>query len=180
MKYYKLIRVLFLAYFLSSCSATYTKRNFQELDDGFQISVLNSSYEIKNDTILTTGRYKLLDLFNLSPKIVDTVNLQLNDNGALIVSFRENVKGIERKQVITYKGKFKSKRAYEITLVKERVQVPPLIPIIYGKAHIDKISIKLMKNGDIALKNYFRKDGNIFVLGAGSSYKSKSFYRKLN
>ena len=79
-----------------------------------------------------------------------------------------------------YEGKFKSRGKYKITLVKERVQVPPLIPIIYGTNHIDKIRIKLMDNGDLIVKEYFRKEGNVFLITAGPSHKSKSFYKKLN
>ncbi|GGG26677.1 hypothetical protein GCM10011344_29300 [Dokdonia pacifica] len=180
MKFYKCIGILFLCCFLGSCSAAFHKDNIQEFETGFQISVLNNSYEIKNDTILNTGKYKLLDLFNLYDKKVDTVNLQFTTNGELILSFIEDIQGLKRKQTIIYEGKFKSKEKYKITLVKERVQVPPLVPIIYGTNHIEKIKIKLMENGDLIVKEYFRKEGNIFLITAGPSHKSKSFYKKLH
>ncbi|WP_299677362.1 hypothetical protein [uncultured Dokdonia sp.] len=172
--------ILFLCSFLGSCSATFKQKKFQEFDNDFQVSVLNSSYEIKKDTILNSGRYELLNMFNLYDKKVDTVNLKFNDHGELILSFKDDIRGLKREQTIIYKGKFKGKKTYQITLIKERVQVPPVVPIIYGKTHIDKIYIKLLANGDIAIKEYFKKEGNIFLITAGPSHKTKSFYQKIN
>lgn len=180
MKYYKCVGILFLCSFLGSCGTTFKQKNFQEFGNDFQVSVLNRSYEIKKGTILNSGRYELLNLFNLYDRKVDTINLKFNDQGELVLSFKDDIRGLKREQTIIYQGKFKNKKTYQITLVKERVQVPPVIPIIYGATHLDKINIKLLVNGDIAIKEYFRKDGNIFLITAGPSHKTKSFYKKIN
>ena len=75
------------------------------------------------------------------------------------------------------KGKFKANKFYEIDLKKKKIEIPPLIPILYSKYDIDRVRIAVLKNGDLVIDKFWKRGGNIFILGGGGNGRNQNYFR---
>jgi len=156
------------------------QKNVKGIDSDFEVTLLNTSYRAEKNKKKVQYKYKFLHLLNLYDIKTDTIHIRFNNKDELIVNYIEKIKGLKRTQEFTFQGEFRRNKGYEIVLVKERIRIPPIIPIIFGKTNIDKINLKTTPEGDIVITNYYRRDGNIFVLAAGNSETINYFFKKIN
>ena len=80
----------------------------------------------------------------------------------------------------TFHGAFSKKGYLEIFLRNNKKEIPPLLPIIYGKYNINRIRIALTLENDLIIDNSWNEGGNIFILGVGDKGRRQQFFKRMN
>ncbi len=105
-----------------------------------------------------------------------TISLNINAEENLQVTYRDSLH-VMRTEI--YEGKLKKSGFYEIFLFKERIEIPPVIPIIYSKVNIGRLRIGMTKERSLIVDTYFTHGGNIFIFAAGSSSRKQYYFRSI-
>lgn len=157
---------------LCSCGTgmSIRKSKVRYFDSRFSATVNNKSYKVKG------GRYSdltLLNLFEIRDENIDSVHISFIGSKQLKLTY------IYKKQEITrtFTGDFAKKGYFEIYLMNQKKEIPPLVPIIYSNNHIKRIRLAITVDGNLIIDNMWDESGNIFILGAGSRGRRQSFYK---
>ena len=164
------------------------KRNFKKMNTAFSGKFINGSVRSKKSSAIpfrstdtsAADERTISSLLFLSDMLVsnaDTVYLKLDANENLKVTYRDSLH-VVRTEI--FEGKLRKKGFYEIYLFKERIEIPPVIPIIYGKVNIGRLRIGLTKNNNLIIDAYFTHGGNIFIFAVGSSSRKQYTFRSVN
>jgi hypothetical protein len=148
----KLILILTTSFVLFSCS---TSKNFKNNN----LTTINSSFKadycaVNSPMDSAKSKVQLLRLFRLSDSNVASVSISFDKNKDFKIRYKNFLGG---KSSNTLKGKFK-RNYYEIFLEKNRKS----IPLIYSKAAIDRIRIRIMKDSTLVVENYYNHSGSVF------------------
>jgi hypothetical protein len=75
-----------------------------------------------------------------------------------------------------FEGKLLKSGVFEIYHQKKRIEIPPIIPIIYSNVNISRLRIGLLRNNRLAIEYKYVNTGNWFLLAAGSSSRDTYFF----
>ena len=106
----------------------------------------------------------------------DTISLNINAEENLQVTYRDSLH-VMRTEI--YEGKLKKSGFYEIFLFKERIEIPPVMPIIYSKVNFGRLRIGMTKERSLIVDTYFTHGGNIFIFAAGSSSRKQYYFQSI-
>jgi hypothetical protein len=65
----------------------------------------------------------------------DTVHLEFNSNQQLVLSYKDSI----ATRTLTFNGKFSKKGYYEIIFCKKKIEIPPVIPVLFSRREIDSV-----------------------------------------
>ena len=68
---------------------------------------------------------------------------------------------------------------FETYLSNEKIQIPPFFPIIYSKRNIRRLRIGLKTDDSLIIDYKFARDGNIFLLAAGTSGRNQYIFKPM-
>ncbi len=64
-----------------------------------------------------------------------------------------------------------------MNFILKRMEVPPIVPILYSKVHIERYRLGLTIDGDLIVDNFHENSGNILIISAGYQYRYQTFYK---
>jgi hypothetical protein len=174
----KRITIIFLiTQLLSSCGSglKVEKESFVPLSHKFKGVFLNKPYHSKGKN---PHPPTLLDRFELYPEPIspDTIYISFNQNENLEVSYRS----LGGTNTEIFQGKLSPRGYYELYLRRDKKEIPPVVPFIYGSRDIDRIRIALTQNGDLIIDNKWAHDANIFLFAGGGKGRNQDFFEALN
>lgn len=146
------------------------KANTNYFDSSFSVMVNNKSFKIKDQ------KYKdrtLLNLFKINEEKADTVYMSFNNSKELKITFTDKGQTITK----TFAGEFTRRGYFEIYFSNKRIEIPPLLPIIYSNNNIDRIRIALTIEGDLIVDNKWDHSGSIFLLAGGGIGRQQSYFK---
>ncbi|NOS94325.1 MAG: hypothetical protein HOP30_20620 [Cyclobacteriaceae bacterium] len=152
------------------------KKDYAQMDNKFTASFANKSYLVNGkgpDQYIS--RTTILDLFELSKGNTDSIHLHFDANNNLVLTFKDSL-GIQTK---TMHGKFKRHFYYEVFIRNDKIEIPPLLPIIYGRHDIKRLRILLTKESELLIENKWVRDGNIFLLAGGGGGVHVSYFKQI-
>ena len=164
------------------------KQNFEKMNTIFSGKFINGSVSSKKrsaipfisiDTSVMDERSisSLLFLSDMFSASTDTISLKLDTNENLQVSYRDSLQ-VLRTEI--FEGKLRRRGFYEIYLFKERIEIPPVISIIYGKVNIGRLRLGLTRERKLIVDAYLTHGGNIFIFAAGSSSRKQYLFEPIN
>ncbi|MEP0262803.1 hypothetical protein [Dokdonia sp.] len=156
---------------LTSCASRKRQEDTVKVEVGFNATVVNEPYETKNSDLSTFNRYNLLHMLNIYDKDIDTIMMNFKNKNELIITYVEEIGSIHKTESAIFKGKFKKDGSFQIFLEKRRLQVPPVIPVLYNQVHIDKVMMSMTKDGNLLLENYYKREGSVLIIGGGNTFK---------
>jgi hypothetical protein len=118
----------------------------------------------------------LLATFKSGDQKADSIHISISPAAELVLTYRDS-SGV---RTSTFQGRFSRKGYLEIFLTRRRVQIPPLIPLIYGSTQIYRLRIGVKAGGELVIRNKWVEEVNIFILGGGTRTNSEMHYAKLN
>jgi hypothetical protein len=149
------------------------KSKVQPLTPFFSARIANVAYKISSEKNFGKDQHELLTILHETTVNIDSVSIFFNNNSQLTIEF--NYKGQEFSK--TYEGRFSQKGYYEFYLEKNKIEIPPILPILYSKVHVERYRFCLTTNGDLVVDNFHENSGNIFILSAGYRYRYQTFYK---
>jgi hypothetical protein len=163
---------ILLSVILSSCGSglQVRKSRIEYFNKNFAATVDNRPFQVKKKSYRAPT---LLELFEIKNVSSDSVELRFTADSLLFVGYYDI--GIWTEQV--FMGRFKKKGYYQIFLRRKRIEIPPLIPIIYSRVDIDRLRLALTSEGDLIVDNKWRGSGNILILSGGDLGRSQYFFR---
>jgi hypothetical protein len=172
----KVMIAIFIIIFLTSCRTGFgiRKSDLIPFDKGFSARVQNrASKEI------TRSHYQhdlnLLPLLSLRDHHSDSIDFFFVNQTRLQISFIENGQRLEK----VLDGRMSKRGYFESFFENERIEVPPVIPILYSKYNIDRLRIALHRDGCIIVSRFGRRAGNLlFVTGGGENHSTGCFQFK--
>lgn len=149
------------------------KSKVQILTPFFTARVANSSYKVTPEKKFRKDNLKLLSIFRDATADIDSLDIYFNSNKELTLEYRYNGQEV----VKTFKGQFSKRGYYEFYLDKKRIEIPPMLPILYSKVHVDRYRIGLTIDGDLIVDQLHENSGNIVFLSAGYRYRLQTFHK---
>lgn len=172
MKIYLLL--LFLPLLIVSCSPLkkISKRDIYPLSVGNQVVVQNAM--ISNDAKL---KINLLSFFKQSIANVKYCTLKVESPTTLLLTYIDSASISSDKMVKhRFEGKLLKTGVFEIYHMKKRIEIPPLIPILYSNVSIRRIRIGLLATDKLAVEYKYVNTGSWFILAAGGSSRDTYFF----
>jgi hypothetical protein len=136
-----------------------------------QVKHFNSSFSAKvdnaplNSAKISHGDLTLLGLFEITNRNIDSIYISFNASSELCLTYQFDGQKITK----TYTGYFSRRKYYQIYTKKQKIEIPPLLPIIYNNTHVNRLRIALTIDGLLIVDNMWDNGGSIFFFGAGAS-----------
>jgi len=164
-----------------------SKANYKKMDINFSGAFINSSFKTKTGTAIPglstdisneskTTIASLLRLSDVKKSQTDPIIFKLNTDKNLVVTYVDSLQ-IQKTKV--FKGKLRKRGYYEYFHYKERVEIPPLFPIIYGEVHISRLRFGF-SNNNLVIDDYYISNGNIFIFAAGNSHREQYYFKPID
>ena len=170
--------IFILTIILTSCYSglKISKKERLVLNKNFNATVGNSasiikSKNVKHQTLLEA--FHIQEILALNKKIatdVDSVKIYFKDS-TLNLYYEAN----EHIGSHSFKGYFTEKGFFEINTFNDKINIPPILPILYSSHYIDRIRVGLTKNGEIWVNTFFDNTKNIFFL-VGGGISNQTYY----
>lgn len=128
----------------------------------------------KTDLADRYGPHTLLEVFKLDSIVTDSVTIAFDSAARLRISYTFN--GTLREHL--FAGAFTRKGGYKFIFENKKIEIPPVIPILYSQYHIHHIRLSLTPEGNLLLRNRWKQGGNIFILGGGDEGRRKYYFSK--
>ncbi len=172
MKKILLLTLLFFAIYSCGTYRINKTSDFVKLAD---LQVLNGNYIGKSEiTSKNKNTNYILQNFNINNEKADFVQLTFQEPNAVKLNYLvDSDKGTEAKEIIL-KGERKE-QFLEIYFSKKQ----SFIPLIYSLIDVSRIRIGQDKNGDLLIKDFYDRSGNILFFGAGASDERSCNYKKV-
>lgn len=148
--------------------------NFKAIVPGFNGTYSNITHIDKDSTNITDSSYTILSLFNIFDKTCEEVTLTIAKTNQLKITYEDTSGVIDQ----YFEGKFSKKGYFEIYLSKDKIEIPPLFPIIYSNVHIHRMRIAQTADNSLVIDSYYDSGGNIFILAGGTFRRSQHYYKK--
>jgi len=148
-------------FFFVSCGTglKVSKTNYKKMDNNFSATFINSFYKTRtaipglssdiSDECKTTIA-SLLRLRDVKKSQTDPITFKLNTDKNLLVTYMDSIQ-IQKTKI--FKSKLRKRGYYEYFHYKERVEIPPLFPIIYGEALISRLRLGF-SNNNLVIDDY--------------------------
>ncbi|MES2654904.1 MAG: hypothetical protein V4620_04900 [Bacteroidota bacterium] len=149
------------------------KSKVQPLTPLFSATIANVPYKISPEKEFGKDHHELLTTLHEATGNIDSVNVYFNSNKQLTIAFKYKGKEFSK----TYAGRFSKKGYYEFYLQKKKMEIPPIVPILYSKVHIERYRLGLTIDGDLIVDNFHENSGNILIISAGYQYRYQTFYK---
>jgi len=158
---------------LAACKSTVSSRSATPvLNPAYTGTFANHPY--KADWIKHYGPYTLLDVFKIDSVVTDSVTIAFDSAARLRLSYTLN--GTSREQV--FAGAFNKKGVYKFIFENKKIEIPPILPIIYSQYHVHHIRLSLTREGNLFLRNRWIQGGNIFILSRGDQGRRRYYFSK--
>lgn len=150
------------------------KRNFNTITAEYSGSFQNNSCRTIGRSYLAKQKFPPQSLLNHFHILSDTdsVQLQFNSNNQLVLTYKDS--GTTKTSV--FDGKFLNKGYYEIVFHKKKIEIPPVIHILFSHREIERLRIALTKNNELMIDRKYVLDGNFLFVGGGASDRTQNFY----
>ncbi len=173
MKKTSLIVVSLLVFCACRTSLGVRNSEVKYFDKTFSATASNFAFKVNGKRY---GSPTLLGLFEIRNDNAESVTLNFNDSGKLILTYK-SADSIKTK---AFNGRFTKEGFYEIYFRNESKEVPPHFPIFYSKHNINRIRIALTIENDLIIDNWWNEGGNIFILGVGDKGRRQQFFKQIN
>lgn len=165
MKLKSKIFILFASIFLFYSCGTYRINKTSDFEKISDWKKLEGSYLAKSEV---SKKYKnqttLLRMFSNLKEVADFVTIDFETPKKVRLTYLlETTEGIIKKESV-FEGERKGK-FFEIYFSKQQF----FIPLLYSNVNIARIRVGQDKNGDLLIKNFYDRSGNILFFGAGGS-----------
>jgi hypothetical protein len=177
-----MLLVSLLTMILYSCGSSrrINKSDITPIGNYYSATFNNQSYSPEGKHYIPKGSWpdlSILGYFEILNANADKVSISFDSIGQIVLrSYSDSL--LTKTQ--SFKGRFTRQGYYEIFLRKEKVEIPPLIPILYSRRDIYRLRIARSKNNDLIIQLKFIRDGNLLIFGAGSSDKILSYFHPFN
>jgi len=188
-KFVTLIVALFFIFIFSSCGTglRVSKVDFKKINTSFSGTFINNSFKTKTRTAIPglstdisneskTTIASLLKLHDVLKSQTNPITFKINADKNLVVTYIDSLH-IQKTKV--FKGKLRKRGYYEYFHYKERVEIPPLFPIIYGEAHISRLRFGF-SNNNLVIDDCYISNGNIFIFAAGNSHREQYYFKPID
>jgi len=165
----KMVIVLVTIGFLTSCRTGFgvRKSDLITFDKGFSARVQNRAFKE-----ITRSHYQhdlnLLPLLSLRDHHTDSIEFVFVNQTRLHISFIENGQRVEK----TFDGKVSKSGYFESFFENEKLEIPPILPIVYSRYNIDYLRLALHRDGCMIVGRYSRRAGNLLFIGGGGKSES--------
>jgi hypothetical protein len=162
-----------LTSFFCACSGLYLqKSSVKYLDNKFGVIIINKPYQVISAHF--PQEQTLLELFEISDQNCDSVHLYLDDNNKeLQLTYMNNGEKVVKK----FACQFVETGYLEIRFKNRKVEIPPVIPIIYSSYDVNRVRLSLTKDGDLIVDKFWRLGGNVFLIASGGKGRKQSFFK---
>jgi hypothetical protein len=118
-----------------------------------------------------------LGFFKYNTPDVKLCTLNIESKSSLIIEYFDSA-SINANKIVKHRfeGNLLKSGIFEIYHEKKRIEIPPIIPIIYSNVNIRRIRIGLQEDDRIAIEYKYVNTGNWFLLAAGSSSRDTYFF----
>ena len=168
------IFLTFILLTLASCGTgmKISKSNFKAPYKNLSVIYQNNSFKTNRQRY---GSPTLLSLFEIQNTFTDSVQTIFNEAGDLKIVYSDTSTQMEK----IFHGTFSKKGYWEIFLRNKKKEIPPLMPIIYGKYNINRIRIALTLEDDLLIDNMWNESANIFIFGAGDKGRRQQIFQTI-
>lgn len=126
----RLFLLIVLSVFMSSCNTAHWVIGRFPIAN--QSTVSFNNYAIRDDGKISTS-INILELFDVYREDVENVEISIADKDLTVKAVNNKGKAF----VFKFKGKYISTDEFEVYLRNERLEIPPILPILYSrKGHI--------------------------------------------
>jgi len=158
---------------LAACKSTVSRKSTAPiLDQTFTGTFANHPY--KADWINHYGPHSLLEVFKLDSIVTDSITIAFDSAARLRISYTSN--GIPHEHL--FAGAFTKKGDYKFSFENKKIEIPPLLPILYSQYHIHNIRLSLTAEGNLFLCNRWKQGGNLFILSGGDQGRRRYYFSK--
>lgn len=157
-----LIATLFVSILLSSCGVYLVDYDrIESMTKEFKGKFLN----VPDGSVRGHTSPTLVQMFNIGRPAGDTIWVELLDSSLLRITYIDTaLEPGSNKRVVTRKGKLSKNGYFQLYLREERTEIPPAVPILFGRKDIDRLRIAYTKDGFLAVDRYRTVGGNVFFL----------------
>jgi hypothetical protein len=169
------LRFLFLVplLLLTACKSTASRNaGGVVLNPPYTGTFANHPY--KGDQIKHYGTYTLLEVFKIDSAATDSITIAFDTDARLRISYV--VDGAPCEHIFT--GAFTKDGEYTFIFENRKIEIPPIIPILYSQYHIHNIRLSLTREGNLLVHNRWKMGGNIFILGGGDAGDRRYYFNK--
>ena len=167
------LAVLTILLFIASCKNQYPLCRNSALigiDTSFHAQV-----SINADTFKSSiyGKPELTSILRLKNPIRENLEIMFTDVNEMTVRYQCPTGSMEKR----FKGKFDRKGRFVFFHSKKRIEIPPIIPILYSQVDWDRVRISLTPDRKyMHVQEKWNHSGNILLLGAGNIGDSKAVF----
>ncbi|MBO9202432.1 MULTISPECIES: hypothetical protein [Niastella] len=169
-----LLIIMLTALFLCSCSTglNVRKSKIVYFNKEFTGTFDNNAYDVNGRRY---GSPTLLGLFERYNEKADSVSILFDTSGRLELTFMDSLGTVKSEK---FKGSFGKKGYYQVYLRNDKIEIPPVFPIIFGKHNINRVRLACTPEGNLIIDNQWNESGNIFLLGVGDNGRRQSFFSR--
>lgn len=163
---------ILILFSLVSCSSgmKVSSKEIQPIDNSFKGKFINLPYTTSKEN---SQKINLSNLFLINSTDNDTIKIAFDSKNRIKLTYN-NVLGSTSEW---FDGEFKRKGYYEFYFRKKRIEIPPLLPILFNKTDIYRLRLSLTLKGDLIVDSKFVRTGGVIGFAAGASSRKQYYYR---
>jgi len=165
LKIFIISSVLFLCHSCGMSRLKIPKNQVKTVGIGFKGTFKNMN--------ATDSSHTLASLFGIYKEEPENISIEITSNKELKISY---IDSLGKKQTNFLKGKLHKKGYFQHFVFKERIQIPPIFSIIYGKVNINRIRLALTQQNNLVIDSYYNSGGNIFILAGGYFHRHPYYF----
>jgi hypothetical protein len=151
-----------------------SKKNFKPITAEYSGTFQNNSHHTTGKSYLEKEKFPPRSLLNHFHILLntDSVHLAFNSNKQLVLIYKDSM----TTRTLVFDGKFSNKGYYEIVFHKKKIEIPPIIHVLYSHREIERLRIALTKNNELMIDCKYVLDGNFLFVGGGASDRTQNFF----
>lgn len=150
-----------------------SQSDFEPIDKDFSESFVNQSFKTSKSMAGSISGPKLLALFGISNSDAETVTLTFKNNNLLNLVYKDS----NLTKTLTFEVRHARKGYLEMVLLNKKVQIPPIVPIIYSHVNTDRTRIGFTTNGDLVIDNKWERSGSFLIFLGGAGGRTQYFFK---
>jgi hypothetical protein len=165
-----------ISLFFLSCGTgvKINRTDLKLINTDYSGSFQNHPYKTVGKSYLTRETFPpetLLSHFHILTN-TNQVHLTFNSNKQLVLTYTDSI----ATRASVFDGKFSKKGYYEIVFHQKKIEIPPVIHLLFSRREIDWLRIALTKNNELILDSKHVRDGNFLLVGGGASDRTQNFF----
>jgi hypothetical protein len=165
----RLFLLIVLSVFISSCNTAHWVIGRFPIANHSTVSFNN--YSIRDNGKISQS-INILDLFEVYQEGVENVEISIADKDLTLKAVNNKGKAF----VFKFKGKYISTDEFEVYFRNERLEIPPILPVLMSRYDIYRLRISITRKGKLRITERFSNSGTILIIGAGGGWNHYHYF----